>query len=353
MANRFGNISIFSHDLKIDFMRLSKVCMMLSVLLVIASLAFVGIRGLNYSIDFLGGTEINFSSKDSNLDAEKIKAIIAATGRTNFEVNEFQDPVENKKSFVARFQRQPGQNEETTSKETEGVVAALKESIGEANFRLDSITNIAGKVGKEEERKGYLSLLLAFGGILLYVWYRFDLRFAPGAVACLVHDVIIALGIMTLLGRPFNVGSIAAFLTVIGYSMNDTVIVYDRIRETMANNPRLSSYDAINLSINQTMNRTVLTSSTALGALIVLAYFGGGSIEDFALTMLIGIFVGTYSSIYVAAPSALVLDEFLKKRGINLGEKSKEKTKRDADYCPPVVLKRKPTPEAHSSGRKA
>ena len=153
---------------------------------------------------------------------------------------------------------------------------------------------------------------------------------------------------MTLLGKPFDVGSIAAFLTVIGYSMNDTVIVYDRIRETMHNNPRLSAHDAINLSINQTMNRTVLTSSTAMMALVVLTYFGGGSIQDFALTMLIGIIVGTYSSIYVAAPLAMFIDSFLAKRGINLHDPNKKKTVRDPDYCPPVVLKKRTVPTVQS-----
>jgi preprotein translocase SecF subunit len=348
MSFRFGNISIFSHTLKIDFMKQAKFWSLFSLITTICGMIFVAVNGINYSIDFLGGTEINFSTTDPNIHSEKIKEIVSTTGSEGFGVNEFTVPGASTSTFVVRLQRQVDQAEAAASAATEKTVAALKTGIGEDKFTLDSITNISGKVGKEEERRGYLALLIAFGAILVYVWYRFDLRFAPGAVACLIHDVCIALTVMTLLGKPFDVGSIAAFLTVIGYSMNDTVIVYDRIRETMHNNPRLSAHDAINLSINQTMNRTVLTSSTAMMALVVLTYFGGGSIQDFALTMLIGIIVGTYSSIYVAAPLAMFIDSFLAKRGIVLHDPNKKKTVRDPDYCPPVVLKKRSVPTVPS-----
>ena len=343
MSNRIGNITVFSHKLKIDFMKYAKFWSSVSLITAILAIIYLAINGFNYSIDFLGGTEINFSIKSSEIDAERIKSIVGDTGDESFEVNTFTTPGSDAKSFVVRTQRKPGQAENEVSKTTDGVVTKLKTAIGEDQFVLDSITNISGKVGKEEERRGYLAVLISFAAILLYIWYRFDLRFAPGAIACLFHDVCIALAIMTAMGRPFDVGSIAAFLTVIGYSMNDTVIVYDRIRETMRNNPRLSASDAINLSINQTLNRTVLTSTSAMMALVVLAYFGGGSIQDFALTMLLGIIMGTFSSIYVAAPLALVVDKFLISRGIKLSDSNKKPANvRDPDYCPPVVLKRKP-----------
>lgn len=345
MANRIGNITIFSHRLKIDFMKYAKFWATVSLVTAIGAIVYLAVHGLNYSIDFLGGTEINFTTSNTEIHSERIKEIVSATGTENFEVNEFANPGSAASSFVVRLQRQAGQSETEVSQTTDSMVTALKTGIGEPSFTLDSITSISGKVGKEEERRGYLAVLISFAAIMVYIWYRFDLRFAPGAVACLFHDVCIALAIMTALDRPFDVGSIAAFLTVIGYSINDTVIVYDRIRETLTNNPRLSAHDAINLSINQTLNRTVLTSTSAMMALVVLSYFGGGSIQDFALTMLLGIIMGTFSSIYVAAPLALFVDNFLTKRGIKLKDAdTKKSVAKDPDFCPPVVLKRKPVP---------
>lgn len=349
MKNRIGNLTIFKNNLKIDFMGQAKPLVLLSMILVLASVVMLSVRGLNYSIDFLGGTEINFSTTDSSVHSESIKEIVAEKISAPFEVNEFTSGAMTSNAFVVRLQRDAGQAEDAVSGMAEEIASHLQSRLADKGFELGSITNISGKIGKEEERKGYLSLLMALGGILLYVWFRFDLRFAPGAVACLFHDVILALAIMTLLGRPFDVGSIAAFLTVIGYSMNDTVIVYDRIRETLTVNPRLHPRDAINLSINQTLNRTVLTSMSTIIALVVLVYFGGGSIEDFALTMLIGVLVGTYSSIYIAAPLALFVDNFCRARGIQLTDPNKKKEKKEVDYCPPVVLKKRPSSASKGS----
>lgn len=341
MKNTFGNITFFPRTLRINFMKGRKVYMTFSALLVIASIVLVAVRGLNYSIDFLGGSEVNFSTSDTSLTQERVKGLVTALGVSAFEVNEFQDKGTDKNSFVVRLQRERGQAEEAVSDAANSLVTELQKAIGEDQFTLDSVTNVSGKVGKEEENRGYLALLLSFLGILGYVWYRFDLRFAPGAVLCLLHDVAIALGIMTALGKPFTVSSVAAFLTIVGYSINDTVIIYDRIRETTQTNPRLPIQDAANTSISQTLNRTVLTSLTSLFALTVLTIWGGGSIEDFALTMLIGIIVGTYSSIYVAAPTALLMDDWLRKRGIALHDPSRKKVTQEVDYCPPVVLKRR------------
>jgi preprotein translocase SecF subunit len=346
MANRIGNITVFSHRLKIDFMKHAKFWSITGLVAVVVSVIYVGIHGLNYSIDFLGGTEINFSTTNAEIHSERIKEIVGQAGVSSFEVNEFSNPGSKASSFVVRLQREPGQAEDQVSQAADSMVGTLKQAIGPEQFTLDSITNISGKVGKEEERRGYLAVIISFMAIMAYIWYRFDMRFAPGAVACLLHDVSIALAIMTFLERPFNVGSIAAYLTVIGYSINDTVIVYDRIRETMTVNPRLSARDAINLSINQTLNRTILTSTSAMMALIVLAVYGGGTIQDFALTMLIGIIVGTFSSIFVAAPMSLLTDNWLASRGIQFTDANKKKAAKDPDFCPPVVLKRKPTPPA-------
>ncbi len=344
MKNKFGNITFFPHTLRIDFMKHRKLSIALSSVLVLASIVLVAVRGLNYSIDFLGGSEVSFSTPDQSLNSDKLREMVTNVGinPNAFEVNAFEDTAEGNKAFVVRIQREKGQAEEAVSGAANTLVGHLREGLGTDQFVLDSVTNISGKVGKEEENRGYLALLLSFVGILIYVWYRFDLRFAPGAVLCLLHDVILALGIMTALGKPFTVASIAAFLTIVGYSINDTVIIYDRIRETTLHNPRMAIADAVNQSISQTLNRTFLTSLTSLFALGVLMVWGGGSIEDFAMTMLIGVIVGTYSSVYVAAPAALGMDEFLRKRGVKLSDPNKKKVAQDVDYCPPVVLKRRP-----------
>jgi preprotein translocase subunit SecF len=247
-------------------------------------------------------------------------------------------------SFVIRIQRERGQDEKEIGSKADELYKKLETAVGTDKIKLDSKTNISGKIGKEEERKGYFALLLSFLGILAYIALRFDARFSPGAVLCLVHDVIIALGFMTLLDKPFSTASIAAFLTIVGYSINDTVIVYDRIRETQETSPKMPLLDVINRSISQTMNRTVLTSATGLGALLILTFLGGGAIEDFALTMFIGILVGTYSSIYVAAPLTLLMDEYLKRWGWRPAEPvQKAKQKKDPNEIPPVIVRRRPS----------
>jgi preprotein translocase subunit SecF len=345
MAFKFGNIEVFPAHLSIDFMKWRAVSVGISLVLVIASIVVIAVRGVNYSIDFLGGAEVNVSISDPSFDREKVLKIAEQAGLGKVEVTTLSDKAKSaEQSFVVRIQRERGQDEREISTKADELYKKIEAGVGVGKIKLDSKTNISGKIGKEEERKGYLALLLSFIGILLYISVRFDSRFAPGAVLCLVHDVIIALGVMTALDKPFSTSSIAAFLTIVGYSINDTVIVYDRIRETQLLAPKTPIIDIINRSINQTMNRTVLTSATGLGALIVLALLGGGAIEDFALTMFIGILVGTYSSIYVAAPLTIYMDEILKKYGWRPAETAqKVKQKKDPNEIPPVVIRRRPS----------
>ncbi|WGL59324.1 protein translocase subunit SecF [Pigmentibacter sp. JX0631] len=345
MAFKLGNIQVFPHNYYFDFMKWRKFTVGISLLLVILSLVIVAVKGLNYSIDFLGGAEIQVNVVDRSISREKLQEAIKAIGIDHAEVTAYGNIAvrkDNSESFLIRIQREKGKDENATT----GRAAELKEKLtakfGAEKLVFASTTNISGKVGKEDEYKGYMALLLSCIGILIYIAFRFDARFSPGAVLCLIHNVIIALGFMTLLGRPFNTTSIAAFLTIVGYSINDTVIVYDRIRETRLLQPKMPMIDVVNKSISQTMNRTILTSVTAILALLVLSVLGGGSIEDFAITMLVGVVVGTYSSIYVAAPLTLMMDGYFTKLGWKQKEqKDKAVVEKPKDYAPPIYVRKK------------
>lgn len=316
MKSKIGNIQIFKKDYFFDFMKWRKLTVGISFVLVVLSLLVIGLKGLNYSIDFLGGSEVQVNVLDSSVTRDAIyKTLRSRMKPERFELTAFGTVInqETERSYLIRIQREKGQNENSTMDQVNHVISDLQASIGPTKIQIAKITSISGRIGKEDEYKGYMALLLACIGILVYVAFRFDARFAPGAVLCLVHNVIIALGFMTLLGKPFTSSSIAAFLTIVGYSINDTVIVYDRIRETRKLQPKMHMRDVVNRSISQTMNRTVLTSTTGALALLVLAIVGTGNIQDFAITMLVGIVVGTYSSIYVAAPLTLMMDKIFVK----------------------------------------
>lgn len=345
MSFKLGNIEVFPANMAFDFMKWRGLSVSISLALVIASIVVIAVKGVNYSIDFLGGAEVNVTIADPEFNREKVLKIAEQAGLGKVEVTTLSDKSKAAgESFVVRIQRERGQDEREISTKADELFKKLEAGVGAEKIKLDSKTNISGKIGKEEERKGYFALLLSFVGILLYISLRFDSRFAPGAVICLVHDVIIALGFMTALDKPFSTSSIAAFLTIVGYSINDTVIVYDRIREMQLLAPKTPIVEVINRSINQTMNRTVLTSATGLGALVVLTLLGGGAIEDFALTMFIGILVGTYSSIYVAAPLTIYMDDVLKRHGWRPAESvQKAKQKKDPNEIPPVVIRRRPS----------
>ncbi len=345
MAFKIGNIQVFPHNYYFDFMKWRKVTVGISILLVVASLLIIGIKGLNYSIDFLGGAEIQVNILNKSLTREQIKEAVNKEGFAHAEVTAYGNlgsRKDNTEAYIIRIQREKGQDENATTSRADTLVNNLKSQFGAEKIQIASVTNISGKVGKEDEYKGYMALLLSCIGILIYIAFRFDARFSPGAVLCLIHNVIIALGFMTLLGRPFTTTSIAAFLTIVGYSINDTVIVYDRIRETRLYQPKMPMIEVVNRSISQTMNRTILTSTTGILALLVLSIMGGGSIEDFAITMLVGVIVGTYSSIYVAAPLTLMMDSYFNKLGWKQKDNAeKAVVEKPKDFAPPINVRKK------------
>jgi preprotein translocase subunit SecF len=337
-----GNVQFFDHDFYFDFMKYRKLFVGVSALLTLVALGIIAIKGVNYSIDFLGGAEIQVEATDATITRDVLEEEAQRAGIGAVEITSISDfGSGSKNQFVLRLQHEKGKAETEVTGRVDKLVGEMKKAHGD-KIAVVSTTNISGKIGKEEEVRGYIALLLACVGILIYIAIRFDRRFAPGGVICLVHDVLIALGFMTLIDRPFSVSSIAAFLTIVGYSINDTVIIYDRIRESQALFPKMPIVEVINRSISQTMNRTVLTASTGLAALLVLTVFAGGVVEDFALTMFVGILVGTYSSIYVAAPLTIMMSDLMEKFGWNLEKAdSKAVVVKDPNYIPPVMLKKR------------
>jgi SecD/SecF fusion protein len=248
------------------------------------------------SVDFLGGENMILSFDNSvQLDQGKVRSVVASTGAT--------DP-------LVQFQRDIGTGQRTVRITTpfdfgRKAEAELQRAFPNAHFREIDFNKVGGVVGKEIQRSALLASLLSLLGILIYVAFRYEFAFGVGAVVAVVHDVLMTIGWYCLAGREFNATTVAAILTIIGFSVNDTIVIFDRIREDLKLGVRGSFKELINQALNQTLSRTIITSGTVFLSTMALYLFGGGAINDFAFAFLVGIITGTYSSIYIA--SALVL----------------------------------------------
>ncbi len=277
---------------KIPFLRVRRFAFAFSILLMLGSVAAFFVNGLNYGIDFRGGTLIEIKT-NGPADLAKMRSDLGALNVGEVSIQEFGAPDD----VLIRIQQQDG--DEEAQQETIGKVKdALKPVVKE--FRRTEY--VGPKVGGELKEAGTLAVLLAMAAILLYVWFRFEWQFGVGAVVALAHDVIATIGLFALLQLDFNLSTLAAILTIAGYSINDTVVVFDRVRENLRRYKKESLISLLNRSINDTLSRTVLTSITTLLALLALYFFGGDIIRGFAFAMIWGVIIGTYSSIFVAAP---------------------------------------------------
>ncbi len=284
-------------DVDIDFVgkkNLAIIVSLIFILLGITSLAMKG--GPKYGIDFAGGTllQVRFAQAP---DIREIRSALEERGMGSSVIQSLGD---NKAAI--RVKSDVGQ-EDTISDEIFGLIQA---KFGEGNVSMDLVEMVGPQVGADMRRKGMLSILYAMVGILIYVTLRFQFRFALGAIAALIHDVLITIGVFSFFGKEFTLPVVAALLTIIGYSLNDTIVVYDRIRENVRKAPRDDLADTINSSINQTLSRTILTSGTTLLVVLCLFFLGGEVIHDFSFALIVGVVVGTYSSIYIASPVLLV-----------------------------------------------
>jgi preprotein translocase subunit SecF len=292
----------------IDFIGKRKLCAALSIGLIAASLIAIPVRGLRLGIDFAGGNEVQVKFDDGvAADEGRIRQILTGdVGLQEPSVVRFGEASENE--FLIRF-RSEGESIEAGTGVKDIVVEleeALREGIGPLTEQR--VEFVGPRVGAELTTNGLLSLFWASLAILIYVTFRFSARFAPGAVVAVIHDLLITGGIFVMLGLEFDLRILAAMLAILGYSLNDTIIIYDRIRENMELRTKSDLEQVLNQSVNQTLSRTVLTSGTTIVALLSLYILGGEVIRPFAFAMLIGVVIGTYSSIYIAAPLLLLLE---------------------------------------------
>lgn len=285
---------------KIDFLGLRKPAYLLSALLIVVSIGLFSINGLNRGIDFEGGILLEVGTEQP-ADIGLFRSAVSGLGLGEIKIQDFGTPTE----VLIRIERQPG---DATAQQAavEAVQAALGQVMADITYRR--IEFVGPQVSGELVRDGILAVTLAVAAVLIYIWFRFEWQFGLGAVIALVHDVVLTIGFFSLTGLEFNLSIIAAILTIVGYSLNDTVVVYDRIRENIRKFRSKELLELLNMSLNQTLSRTVMTSVTTLIALFSLFFFGGEVIRGFTAAMIWGVFVGTYSSIFVAAPVLLFLN---------------------------------------------
>lgn len=291
-------MQIFSSKLAIDFMSKRKISMLFSIALIVASIVSLSMKGLNQGIDFTGGYLIEVAYKHS-ADLNKIRGTLKSSGFADAQVQHFGTS----QDVLVRLAPRPDTNQAELS---DNIFKVLQQQSADATMRR--VEFVGPQVGEELREQGGLAMLIALFGILIYVSLRFQLKSALSAIFALIHDVIITLGVFSFVQMSFDLSVLAAILAVIGYSLNDTVVVLDRIRESFRTIRKKTPKEIINISINSTLSRTVMTSFTTIIVLFALFYFGGEVIHGFAFALLIGVFVGTYSSIYIASSALMTMN---------------------------------------------
>ncbi|MDZ7724945.1 MAG: protein translocase subunit SecF [candidate division KSB1 bacterium] len=288
----------FFQNLKIDLIGKRNIAYVVSgVLILIGLISLVIQGGPRYGIDFTGGTSLHLAFEKS-ISAEQIRESLTDIGLADAEIKQMGTAEENE--IMIRVEQQHEGAETAGLVETE-----LGNDLSDNPYEIISVQEVGPKIGGELRRAAIMAVLISLLGILIYISWRFEFKFAVGAVAALFHDVLITLGIFSLLNLEISLAVVAAFLTIVGYSLNDTIVVYDRIRENMKTLRRETFPNLVNISLNQTISRTVITSVTTLFVLLVLFLFGGQVIHDFSFAMIVGVVIGTYSSIFVASPIVL------------------------------------------------
>ncbi len=283
-----------------DFVGRMRAFVIISILLTIGSLVIVQVKGLNYGIDFHGGVRLQYRFSHEVNEAE-VRKSVDSLGLSGFSVQKIGKPEE------YRLLVNIGQD---TNTEFAGkkITEALQKDI-DPQASLDQEISVGPKAGSELRKKAILAVIVSWLLILIYIGFRFDFYFAPGAIIALIHDVLIALGAFALTGREISLTVIAAFLTIVGYSINDTIVIYDRIRENIPEMTKLSLRELINLSINETFSRTIITSLTVFIVVVILFLFGEGDIQNFGFAMMFGTISGAYSTVFVATPCYIFLKE--------------------------------------------
>lgn len=312
---------IIPHGTQIDFISRRRICIAISLLMIAAGAAAVFARGgVPMGIDFTGGTELQLLFDEGvAVDASRLRAVVAEAGIESAEIVRF--GAEGANEFLVKFPggldvedggqaaSEAGAEGEEASAQGDRIARleqVIRVQIG--GFTQQRVEFVGPRVGAELREDGARALLLSAIAILIYIAFRFSSRYAPGAIVAVIHDLAITAGLLVILGIEFDLRILAAMLAILGYSLNDTIIIYDRIRENLELRTTADLEQVLNASVNQTLSRTVLTSTTTVIALLALFVLGGDVIRPFALAMLIGVFVGTYSSVFIAAPILLFLE---------------------------------------------
>tara|TARA_B100000427_G_scaffold321071_1_gene321154 strand:- start:324 stop:1223 length:900 start_codon:yes stop_codon:yes gene_type:complete len=270
----------------------------LSTLLILISIILLIFKGLNFGVDFKGGTLIEIRTLNESANISKIRDSFNQMNLGDVSVKQFGDD----RDFIVKFEKIDSNNPEFIS----NIQKKLSSSIGN-DFNFRRVENVGPKVSSELLKSGIIAICLSLTAMLFYIWIRFEWQFSLGAIAALFHDVIITLGVFSLFSFEINLSIVAAVLTIVGYSMNDTVVIYDRVRENLKKYSDIKIYDLTNKSINETLSRTIITSVTTLLALFSIYLFGGEILRGFSFAMILGVFFGTYSSIYIANPILVYL----------------------------------------------
>lgn len=293
-------MEFFKHNTKIDFMAQRKWAALFSIALFILSMMTLAVNGLNWGLDFTGGTQIQVSyPQEANLD--QIHDNLEKAGFPEAVVISYGTSKDVLISLVPKEKNPAVMNEKAQATMVKQVLDVLP------GAKLNEVNYIGPQVGQEMASKGLIAILVALLGTMVYIAFRFDMRFAIGSTVALIHDPIIILGIFSFFHVEFNLIALAAILTVIGYSLNDTIVIFDRVRENFRKFRKADPVEVMNLSINQTLSRTIMTSALTLTVVLALFFLGGSLLHGFSLALIIGIIVGTYSSIYVAGSLTIAL----------------------------------------------
>ena len=290
----------------IDYVGKFKIAGLLSLILVVGTVVLFFTRGLNYGVDFRGGVEIQVKFKKS-VSLGEVRELMA---QKNVALSQLQSIGEaSQNEFLLKLETDKGDLNAISSQ----VSSVLTEKFGPESFEILKNDIVGPKAGSQLRVSAFQALAWAILAIMIYLALRFDYKFAPGAIAALIHDVTIIIGAFILTQKEFSLQIVAALLAIIGYSVNDTVVIYDRVREIENAHPSLSSFEIMNRALNETMSRTIITSLTVLGVSMVMLFWGGSVIHDFFFAMTVGVILGVYSTIFIAVPMTVFTEKFSKK----------------------------------------
>ena len=294
-------------DKIIPFNSLYKTFNSASIILLIISLLLLLIKGLNYGVDFKGGTLIEIRTNNNNISISDLRRSFNKMNLGDVSVKKFGE----NNDFLVKFEATEGES-------TSGKINIKRDLINEVkdlltqdignSFEFRRVEKVGPKVSSELLKSGIIAISLSLAAMLIYIWIRFEWQFSLGAIIAIFHDVILTLGIFSLFNFEINLSIVAAVLTIVGYSMNDTVVIFDRVRENLKKHSDIKIFELTNISINETLSRTIITSITTLIALLSIYFFGGQILKGFSLAMILGVIFGTYSSIYIANPILVFLN---------------------------------------------